>query len=187
MRHTLVYAARADDINVGANVILDVVLSQATTDLNQERLPISRPPPPLLLELSSSHLDTIRREVIQHDDIRASSNRLIGLVEALTLDLDLNGKAARRLGRAHSIGDAPRSNDVVVLEHRHSGEVNTVCVDAADEHAVLFDEAEPGRRLAGAGQDVGVAGFAQERQQVVRLCRDARAPGQRVEGYALAE
>ena len=40
MRYTLVYTARADNVDIAANVLLDIVLGKASADLHQERLPI---------------------------------------------------------------------------------------------------------------------------------------------------
>jgi hypothetical protein len=187
MRHTLMYAARTHNVNIPTDVLFNVMLSQPTTDLNQEGLPVGRSPPPLILELSSSNLDAIRREVIQHNNVSTSRDGLISLVEALALDLDLDSETTGRLGRTHGIGDAPCRDNVVVLEHGHSREVNTVRIDAAHEHSVLLHQAEPRGRLAGAGKNVGVACLAQEGEQAFRLGGDAGAAGERVEGYALAE
>lgn len=60
-------------------------------------------------------------------------------------------------------------------------------VHAADQHAVLFDEAEARGCFARAREDAGVARGAHELQHVPRLCGDAGAAGEGVEGDALAE
>lgn len=60
-------------------------------------------------------------------------------------------------------------------------------VGAADEHAVLFDEAEPGGRLARAGEDARVARVADQRDELAAARGDAGAPREGVERHALAQ
>ena len=60
-------------------------------------------------------------------------------------------------------------------------------VDAADEHAILLDDAESGRRLARAGDDALPSRRSRREEQPPRLGRDAGAAGERIESYSLAE
>lgn len=60
---------------------------------------------------------------------------------------------------------------MVVLEHDHAREVVAVGVDPADEHPVLFDEAEARRRLARARDNALVPIRARE---VLDLLRPGR-------------
>lgn len=62
-----------------------------------------------------------------------------------------------------------------------------MCIDAADKHAVFFDEAEAGGRFACAGEGVGVAGGAEVGEERGGGGGDAGAAGEGVEGDALAE
>jgi len=187
MGHTLMYTACADNVNVGTNVLVDIVLGQAPTDLDQERFSVRRTTPPFFFQVRGGRLDTIRGEVIQHDNIRAGSNRLICLVEALALNLNLDGKPSRRFCCAHSVGDAPGGHDVVVFQHGHRREVKTVCIDAADQHAILLHKPEARGGLASASKNTRVSSFAKKQEQTIRLGSHARTARQRVEGYALTE
>ena len=94
MRNTLVYAARADNVDVATYVLLYVVLCQTSTDFYQESLPIPCASSPLLFQLCSRNLDPIWCEVVQHDDVSASGNRFVCFFEALAFDFNLGSKAA---------------------------------------------------------------------------------------------
>ncbi len=60
-------------------------------------------------------------------------------------------------------------------------------VAAADEHAVLFDKAEPRGGFARAGEGARVAGGAEEGEEARGLGGDSGAAGEGVEGDAFAE
>lgn len=142
---------------------------------------------PALLEALGSNLDALAREVVEHDDVRAGLDGLVGLGLALDLDLDLEREAAGALGRGDGVPDAAAAPDVVVLEHDHGAQVHAVAVRAADHHAVLLDQAEPGGGLARAGELAAEAGRAQVDEETPRHAGDAAAAGEDVEGDALAQ
>lgn len=147
-------------------------------------MPLALPP---LLQALCRDLDALAREVVQHDDVGASLDGLVGLLLALHLDLDLEREAAHALGGGHGVPDAPPAPDVVVLEHDHGAQVHAVAVGAADEHAVLLDQPEAGRRLPGAGEVAAEAGAPQVDQEAAAHARDAAAPREDVERHALAQ
>ena len=90
-------------------------------------------------------------KVVEHDHLGAGSRRLDRLLERPHLDLDLERKTANAARALHRLGDGPRAPHVVVLEHDHRRQIHAVRVNAANQHRVLFNEAEAGRRLARAG------------------------------------
>ncbi|KHO11639.1 hypothetical protein MAA_10881 [Metarhizium robertsii ARSEF 23] len=165
-----------------ANIRLDIVARQPPRHLEQEA-----PPRPALLQRPRRGADPIPSEVVQHDDVGARGNGLVGLLLALHLDLDLDAEAGDGLGGPHGVGDAAPAPDVVVLEHHHGAQVHAVGVGAAHQHAVLLDEPEARGGLARARQDARVAGAADQRDDAARLGGDAGAAGERVEGHALPE
>jgi hypothetical protein len=187
MRHTLMYTTRTHNIHILTNILLNIGLRQPATNLDQKLLPVSHSTPPLVFQLCSSGFDAVGREIVEHDNVRTGCNGLVCFVETLALDFDFDGEAAGGFSSADGVGNTSGGDDMVVLEHSHGGEINAVGVDAADEHAVLFDEPEAGGRFAGASEDVWVPSFTEEEQEAVGFCGDARAAGERVEGYALAE
>lgn len=144
-------------------------------------------PLPALLEAPRSNPDAVAGEVVEHDDVGARLDGLVGLGLALHLDLDLHAEARDGLGGLDGVGDAAPAPDVVVLEHDHGAEVHAVRVGASDQHSVLLNQAEPGRRLSRAGDDTPVSGFAGNRHQPLAPRSDAGAPRKRVQGNALAE
>lgn len=147
-------------------------------------MPLAGPP---LLETLSSDLDALAGEVVEHDDVRTRLDGLVGLGLALDLDLDLEREPPRALGGGDSVPDAAPAPDVVVLEHDHGAQVHAVAVGPADQHAVLLDEAEPGRGLARARQLAAVTRRPQVDEEAPRHAGDAAAAREDVEGDALAQ
>lgn len=142
---------------------------------------------PALLQVLGGDLDALAGEVIEHDDVCARLDGLVGLGLTLDLDLDLEREAAGALCGGDGVLDAAPAPDVVVLEHDHGAQVHAVAVCAADQHAVLLDQAEPGRGLARAGQGAAVSGRPQVDDEATGLAGDAAAAREDVEGDALAE
>lgn len=142
---------------------------------------------PALLETTRRRAHAIPRKVIQHHHVRARRNRLVRLCLALHFDLNLDREASGRARGHHRLRDAAARPHVVVLEHHHRAQVHAVPVRAARQHAVLFHQPEPGRRLARARQDALVPRGAHLAHQIAAARRDAGAARQRVERHALAE
>lgn len=196
--------AGGEDVHIRAGIGRGVGLGQAATDLDEERLLL---PGPVLLELAGRVTDSLRGEVVEHDDVGAGVDSRVGLLETAAFDLDFGRETARRLGRLHGAGDSGRDGlgvsrarssvrggavvgarpDMVILEHGHGAEVVAVGVGAADKKAVFLDDAEARRGLAGAGERALPAVGAQGGNKGGTLGCDAGAAGEDVEGDALAE
>lgn len=196
--------AGGEDVHIGTGIGRSVRLGQAAADLDEERLLLAGP---LLLELAGRIADTLRGEVVEHDDVGAGANSRVRLLETAAFDLDFGREPTCCLGRLHGAGDSGRDGlgvggarssvrggavvgagpDVVILEHGHGAQVVAVGVGAADEEAVFLDDAEAGRGLAGAGEGTLPAVGAQGRHEGGALGCDAGAAGEDVESDALAE
>lgn len=142
---------------------------------------------PALLEAPGGDLDALAGEVVEHNDVSSGIDGLVGLCLTLDLDLDFERKPPRALGGGNGVPDAAAAPDVVILEHDHGAEVHPMAVCAADQHAVLLDEAEAGRGLARAGELATVAGGPQVDEEPPRHAGDAAAAGEDVEGDTLAQ
>lgn len=183
VRDTLMDCTGRQDIDIICHVLLGVVQRQATRDLDQE-VPLASP---ALLQALGGDLDALAGEVVEHDDVSAGLDSLVGLGLALDLDLDLEREPAGALCGGDGVPDAAPAPDVVVLEHDHGAQVHAVAVGAADQHAVLLDQAEPGRGLARAGQRAAVARRPQVDEETPSHAGDAAAAREDVEGDALAQ
>lgn len=144
-------------------------------------------PLPTLLQALRSDLDAIAGEVVEHDDVGACLNGLVGLGFTLHLDLDLHAEAGDRLGSLDGVGDATPAPDVVVLEHDHGAEVHAMRIGASNQHSVFLDEAEPGSRLSRTCDDTLVSGLAGDRHQPLTPRSDTGASRKCVQSNALAE
>lgn len=147
-------------------------------------MPLASPP---FLQVLGCDLDALSGEVVQHNDVRTSPDGLVRLRLALHLDFHLQAEAADGLGGGDGVGDAPAAPHVVVLQHDHGRQVHPVAVRPTDQHAVLLDQAEPRGRLARARQLALVPRRAQVDEEPAGHGGDAAAPGEDVEGDALAE
>lgn len=142
---------------------------------------------PSLLQTPRRNLDAVASEVVKHDNIGTRFDGLVGLGLALYLDLDLNTEAGDRLGGLDGVGDTAAAPYMVVLEHNHGAQVHAVGVGAADQHAVLLNEAETGSRLARAGENSLVSRSADAPDEVAAAAGDTGTAGKGVESDALAE
>lgn len=142
---------------------------------------------PSLLQTPRRNLDAVTSEVVKHDNISTRLDGLVRLGLALYLDLDLNAEAADRLGGLDGVGDAAAAPYMVVLEHDHGAQVHAVGVGAANQHAILLDEAETGRGFARAGENSRVSRRADAPDEVAAGAGDTGTAGEGVEGDALAE
>lgn len=104
-RSSLVNGACGQDIDIGTSKRSRVILSQPPTNLDEERA-ILATCPPFLLELLSSRAHPVRREVIQHDNLRPGPNGRIRLLQTPTLNLDLCREPTRRFSCLHSTRDS---------------------------------------------------------------------------------
>jgi hypothetical protein len=82
------------------NVILDVVLGNATADLDQ-KLRLSK----ASLEAAGGHRQRLGLEIVQHHNVRARFDGFRGLVLRLALDVDLECKAADGASCFDGLGD----------------------------------------------------------------------------------
>ena len=157
----LMYATRADDINIVAHIVGHVVLRQAAGDLDEILASA-----PSLLEIPRGGRNSRRREIVKHDDIGAGLDGRISFFLALTLNLDLDREPRSGLCSGHGGSDTAATRpDVIVLEHSHRAEVLSVRITAPDQHAVLLHQPEPWRRLARAGQRILIPCLPEQRQQ----------------------
>ena len=162
MRHALVDPARADDVDVRRREPGHVSRREAATDFDQEFALAA----PSLLQGGSGGPDAVGREVVEHDDMRAGGDGLVGFRLGLAFDFDFDGEAAGRSGGRDGPRDRAGGPDVIVLEHGHGAEGMSVRVCATNEHAVLFNQTESRSSFARAGEGVGVAGGAEELEQL---------------------
>ena len=139
----------------------EAVLDDTSTALDQE-LPALASLAIHLFELFRIGLQFLPDHVVQHDDVGPGLQRFGCFVIRLTLDGDQEGEPSGSAARPDSFGDRAGSPNVVVLEHDHAAEIVTVRIDTTDHHAVLFDESEPGRRLARPGDLALPAGLTCE-------------------------
>jgi hypothetical protein len=95
MLHPLVDAARAHNVHVSTDIWCHILFGQPSADLDQECLSIPCASSPLVFQLRGCNLDAVRGEIVQHDDVGASSDSLVRFLVALAFDLDFDGKAAR--------------------------------------------------------------------------------------------
>lgn len=144
-------------------------------------------PLPTLLQALRSNLDAIAGKVVEHDDVGACLNGLVGLGLTLHLNLDLHAEACDRLGGLDGVGDAAPAPDVVVLEHDHGAEVHAMRIGASNQHAIFLNEAEPGSCLSRACDDTLVSGVAGDRHQPLTPRSDTGASRKCVQSNALAE
>jgi hypothetical protein len=165
MFSSLMNATARNNIHIITNIILYIVLSQATTNFHK-RPP--RPTPILFLQGSRRLLHIPRSKVIKHNHIRTCIYRLLRFVEGLAFHFYFDGETSCGFCGGDGGGDVVVAGpDVVVFEHCHGGQVLTVGVAAADYHAVFFDQAETWGCFSGAGEGVFVAGFAEEGEEGV--------------------
>lgn len=111
--------------------------------------------------------------VVQHHNVRSRFYRFLRLLLVSHFHIDPDGEPTHRLGRLDRLGDASFAPDMIVLEHHHRRQVVPVRVDPADEHAILFDEAEPGRGFPGTSNQTGVASIARKSEQTARSASNA--------------
>ncbi|KAI6748594.1 hypothetical protein HG530_015367 [Fusarium avenaceum] len=86
-----------------------------------------------------------------------------------------------------SVGDTAPTPDVVVLEHDHGAEIHPVSVRAANQHAVLFNQAKTRRRLSRPCNHTRIPSIARNRHKPLTLGSDTRASCQGVQRNALTE
>lgn len=142
---------------------------------------------PLALDGKRGGLQLGALKVVEHDDVCAGRNGLVGLLLGADLDLNLCGKAGDSARGLDGVSDGSRRPHVVVLEHDHGGEVVSVGIRAADNHGVLFDGTQARGGLAGAGNDACVAALRGQRHNLARLGGDATGARQQVECGALRQ
>lgn len=159
MLDTLVDAACRYDVDIIADVRSDIVLSQASADLNERR---SGTPTVLILDRSCRLPQVLGRKVVEHDDVCAGLNGLYRLCFVQALDLDFDCESTGRLCGSNSSFDGAVCPDVVVLQHCHGRKILAMWIATTDDHAVFLDNAEARRGLASAGQCALPAGISHE-------------------------
>lgn len=104
-RSPLVNGAGGQDIDIGTSKRSRVILGQPPTNLDEERAVLATCSP-FLLELLSSRAHPVRREVVQHDNLRPGPNGCIRFFQTPTLNLDLCRESTRRFSRSHGARDS---------------------------------------------------------------------------------
>jgi hypothetical protein len=93
---------------------------------------------------------TTLREVVEHDDVSASSDSSERLFDRAALDFDFEREAADGARLVHGGGYAASALDVIVFQHDHRREIHAVCIAAANNHCILLDDSKSRRSLASA-------------------------------------
>ena len=105
--------------------------------------------PPIMAD-DARHLRDIH--VVEEDDLGAAGQRLLRLLVARDLDLDVQGMGHSGSRRPDHVDDIEAAvaggGDVVVLDQDAVAEVEAVVVAAAEAYGVALESAEAGRRLA---------------------------------------
>jgi hypothetical protein len=90
-----------EHIDPFAQTPLQAVLCDAPARLDQE-LPL---PLPFLLELLGRTVQFLPDQIVQHNNVRACSDGLVGLLKRLALDVDEQGVARDAADRLDGFGD----------------------------------------------------------------------------------
>ncbi|KAG9912360.1 NAD(P)-binding protein, partial [Aureobasidium melanogenum] len=171
----LVDTTRRNHIHIITNIITHIVFGQATANLDQ-RSPGTTAV--FLFQASRSLLHLFWCKVVQHDHIGTCVACLLCFVQRLAFHFHLDGEASSGLCGGDGSGDVVVAGpDVVVFEHCHGGQILTVGVAAANDHAVFLDKTETRSGLSSAGKGVFVAGVAEE----------GRRGSDHIQGHSLAE
>ena len=142
----------------------------------------------LVLPVNTAHglAQGVGVKIVEHDAVHtAVAQHLLQLVEVAYLDFYFQVFAFfLQVGMCAVYGclDAAGKVDVVVLEHDHIVEPNTVVGAAAALHGVFLQQTHVGRGLAGVEQLCVQS--VEHTHHFVRLCGDAAEPLHEVEGCA---
>lgn len=94
---------RAENVNVRAETLLHAqTFDDAAARLDQELATLSLP---ALLEAACGTVKILPGEVVEHDNVCAGCNRLVGLGFRLTFDRDKKGKASCSAESLDRFGD----------------------------------------------------------------------------------